>query len=289
LKVVNAELLNKNTIGEKEHAWYLMDSGVMNGCTNMALDEYLATQVELDYPLLRFYQWQPFTISLGYNQRIQDIELEKCRHHKIDVVRRPTGGRAVLHAEEVTYAVIIPKKCEQWFQNSIRATYNFVSLALVEGLSQLGIAATLEQSTLGNIAYAGRSEAAIPCFSASAQNEVMFQHRKLIGSAQRRFEKGILQHGSVLVGNYHLKLPLFLNITDESIRDRLSKMLDSRTISISQILDHPVSYREVVDAFITGFSKKYQIGFLNKKLTPRDLKGIEFIKQSYQLNTEVIP
>lgn len=282
LKAVNAALSNNLSSPNPQKNWYLVDSGPNNGSLNMAIDEYLATSVNCEVPILRFYQWQPYAISLGYNQRSADIDLEKCRQDKIDIVRRPTGGRAVLHAEEVTYAVIIPKPASDWFQNSTRVTYQFISQALVAGLAKLGLSVKLENRTHGNVAYAARTSAAIPCFTAAAQHEVMFQGKKLIGSAQRRFSSAILQHGSILLGDFHLKLPQYLKINNPKEQIALQQSLVEKTISISQILKQPISYREVVDAIVAGFSEQYHISFIKKEMKSQKHPQLERLLDKYQ-------
>jgi lipoate-protein ligase A len=261
--------------------WFLLDSGKNDGPLNMAIDEFLATQANLEFPLLRFYQWDPFTISLGYNQRVADLELEQCQKNGIGLVRRPTGGRAVLHAEEVTYSVIIPKSASAWYSESTLATYNLISELLVAGLNRLGLAVTLEQKTGGNIAYAARTTAAIPCFSASAQYEILFDGRKLVGSAQRRFEKTVLQHGSILLDKFHLNLPAYLKIANPDDRVRLTQMLDQKTVSMAQVLNHPPTYQQVVEAISAGFKEKSHISFITKLITPGEMAGVQMLRKKY--------
>lgn len=261
--------------------WFLLDSGANDGPLNMAIDEYLATQADLEFPLLRFFQWKPYTISLGYNQRLADLNLERCKMDGIGLVRRPTGGRAVLHAEEVTYSVIIPKTAKAWYFESTLETYNLISRLLVAGLNRLGLNVQLEQKTGGNTAYAARTTEAVPCFSASAQYEIIYQDRKLVGSAQRRFDKAVLQHGSILTGKFHLNLPDYLKISSAKEQARLKNMLDRKTVSISQILNHPPSYQQVVDAIVTSFKEKESISFRVKKLAPDEISGINNLRKKY--------
>lgn len=261
--------------------WLLLDSGTQTGPRNMAIDEYLATQADLEFPLLRFYQWHPYTLSLGYNQRAEDFAAERCEAEGIDIVRRPTGGRAVLHAEEVTYAVIIPKCAKEWYAESTLAIYNLISDLLVTGLNRLGLAVSLEQKTGGNTAYAARTTTAIPCFSASAQYEILLHGRKLVGSAQRHFPKAVLQHGSILLGDFHLKLPTYLKITPPSAADQLMSLLAEKTISISQVLNYTPAYQQVIDAIVAGFVEKKHISFIAKKLTPGEWAGVEVLEKKY--------
>jgi len=278
---VNAELYDSSLSEIKTKSWYLLDSGAQDAFANMAIDDFLAREANLDAPVLRFYHWQPYAISLGYNQRPEDIDFEKCRANNIDVVRRPTGGRAVLHAEEVTYAVIIPPKASEWYQLPIKQLYRVIGGALLKGLSYLGIDAGFEEKTSGNVSYAARTKAAIPCFSASAQYEILVGGKKLIGSAQRRFDAGILQHGSILTGLYHLKLPYFLKLTDSNEEQKIVDYLKKKTTTISESLNRQVLYPEVVRAFTRGFCEQLQISFRNKTLTPEEFTLIHLNRIKY--------
>lgn len=264
--------------------WFFLDSGACDPAFNMAVDEYFATTAQLKQPLLRFYQWRPFTISLGYNQRSSDLDLARCEEKGLGLVRRPTGGRAVLHADEVTYAVIIPRSATAYYQSKILDTYNFISRALVNGLNILGLDARLERGSAGNTAYAAHDQSAIPCFSASAQYEVLINGRKLIGSAQRRFEAATLQHGSILTGRYHLDLPEYLNLSKDKARITLKKMLDSKSTSINEILPEPASYSRIVTAITEGFSREYGIQFETRSLSNTELNSIRLLQKKYEEN-----
>lgn len=278
---MNAELYDSSLSKTNAKPWYLLDSGRQDASTNMAIDEFLARDASLDSPVLRFYQWQPYAISLGYNQRPEDIDFEKCATAAIDVVRRPTGGRAVLHAEEVTYSVIIPQKVADWYEIPIKKLYQVLSGALLNGLSLLGIEASFEEKTTGNISYAARTKEAIPCFSASAQYEILVAGKKLIGSAQRRFDSGILQHGSILTGAYHLQLPYFLKLADSDQVQKMSDYLKKKTTTISENLNRGIHYSEVVTAFTRGFCEQLQISLINKTLTQEELTLIHLNRIKY--------
>lgn len=278
---MNAVLYDSSLSKIKASKWYLLDSGSHDAYSNMAIDEFLARDAKLDAPVLRFYQWDPYAISLGYNQRLEDIDLAKCQAEGIDIVRRPTGGRAVLHAEEVTYAVIIPQKALEWYQIQIKKLYQIISGALIKGLLYLGVNATFEEKTSGNTSYAARTKEAIPCFTASAQYEVMVGGKKLIGSAQRRFDTGILQHGSILLGSFHLKLPYFLKLVDSEEEQRLINHLNKKTTTISEKLNRMVQYPEIISAFSRGFCEQLQISLNKKTLTQEELTLIHLNRVKY--------
>lgn len=158
----------------------------------MALDEALMEAVRAGAdPVLRFYRWSPRCLSLGRNQPAADrYDPGRLRERGIDVVRRPTGGRAVLHDRELTYSVIIPEAA----LGSPRTAYSAINRALVAGLRRLDVAAQLQPRTQARAPVPSLA----PCFREPAEGEVVVGGRKLIGSAQYREGGVILQHGSLL-------------------------------------------------------------------------------------------
>ena len=178
------------------HNWRLINSGFQTGAMNMALDEALLHAVARgsSSPVLRFYRWQPATVTLGYAQSVTaDIDLDACRHAGLDVVRRSTGGRAVLHDNEVTYSIIAPS-VPGLFGNTVLDSYRVISEILQKALQQLGLPAKL---------VPGRPRGGQPnatkavCFSAPSQYELVIDGRKVAGSAQKRHGQAFLQHGSI--------------------------------------------------------------------------------------------
>jgi len=174
--------------------------GALPGAENMARDTaLLARQRPGDPPLLRLYRWSPPAVSLGYNQRAEDFARERTEALGYDLVRRPTGGRAILHAEELTYAVVGASPSDL-FGDNLHTSYARINEALLAFLADLGIAAEIS-------AGESRAEArGLVCFDSAGLHEVRVEGRKLIGSAQRRFPGVFLQHGSILVGPAHADL-----------------------------------------------------------------------------------
>jgi len=161
----------------------------------MALDEALLESVAkgASPPVLRFYRWQPATVSLGYAQSVAaDIDLSVCRQAGLDVVRRSTGGRAVLHDEEVTYAVIAPT--DGPFGTSVLDCYRVISEVLQQTLQRFGLPAQLVP---GRPRGGQMNAAKAVCFSAPSQFELVVDGRKVAGSAQKRHGQAFLQHGSI--------------------------------------------------------------------------------------------
>lgn len=178
--------------------WRVLSDVAQDGPRNMALDEAIARAVEAGRvaPTVRFYAWDKPTVSLGCLQTARGaVEREACDARGVRIVRRPTGGRAVLHDDELTYSVCVPLD-RSWARLSVGESFRRIGEGLVVGLRRLGIAATLG-NTGGTVAP---SEAAGACFQTPRMPAVLAAGKKLVGSAQRRLGGVILQHGSLLLG-----------------------------------------------------------------------------------------
>lgn len=238
--------------------WFFVDTGASTGKFNMDLDLELALTCHKDTAYFRLYRWKPYCISLGAHQKFEEINIQKAKNDGIDVVKRPTGGRAILHAEEITYSVILP--CSQI--QSAKEVYKKISLSLIEGLKFYHpIFNNLELENLQpHFPSILKTSAGILCFGNTAKNEVKFNGRKLIGSAQRKLSSSILQHGSILCGNYHQKLIDYVN-TDEQNKLLLKKELTEKTIEIETITGNQVDYTKLSICLIEGFKKVWDVKF----------------------------
>jgi lipoate-protein ligase A len=165
---------------------------------NMAVDEALADACRqgLGGPTLRLYAWDRPSISLGYFQRAEQIvDLDRCRTAGVPVVRRTTGGRAVIHHRELTYSFVAPVPHAR-FPPTIRGTYDVIARALVAGLADLGVGV----ESHAREPRRARLDAGSPlCFESISRYELTLRGRKVIGSAQRRWQRGFLQHGSLIL------------------------------------------------------------------------------------------
>lgn len=197
----------------------------------MARDHALARCLGAGEGVLRLYGWSQPTVSLGRNEPARDRYTASVEGPPF--VRRPTGGRAVLHASEVTYAVVLPERA--W--GGPRASYRRIHEGLVQGLHGLGVAAEL--ATEGEVL----TPDAGPCFRRPAPGEVAVGGRKLVGSAQARLEGSILQHGSVLVSG------------DQDLLARLRgepPSLDDRPTTLAQETGSVLPVTRVMDALSEG-------------------------------------
>lgn len=242
--------------------WLLLGYARESGAQNMALDELLARRMQDDPgmpPVLRLYGWDPWAISLGHHQDVNDIDQSRCEADGIDIVRRPTGGRAILHAEELTYCVIMPAG-----RRSVLDVYIEISRALVAGLTAFGVDVTLQKSQ-PDFRAEYRKTASIPCFASSARYEIESRGKKLVGSAQRRFTGGdrdvVLQHGSILCGPAHLRLPVYLRTTDPAALAEVQRILNEHTIDLASLLDRAIDIPALAAAVQAGFTREWGAAF----------------------------
>lgn len=238
--------------------WKFLDSGVNSGKFNMDFDVFLAENFKQGNALLRLYRWNPYCISLGANQSFADIDLSKTRYHQIDVVKRPTGGRAILHSQELTYSVIYPIDPT----TSAKNIYNEINLALRKGLINFDPrlnAIDLEHSQ-PDFKEFYKSDISAICFAVSAKSELNYKGKKLVGSAQRKLGNVILQHGSILCGAYHKKIVDYLNIADEK-KTEMSNEISSTTIDLKTALNIQVDYAKLSASILNGFKEHFNSDF----------------------------
>lgn len=197
-------------------------------------------------PTVRFYGWQPAAMSIGYFQKAAaEVDLEKCRQAGIDVVRRLTGGRAVLHAAELTYSVVVRADAPQ-IPATITASYHYFSGGLLAGLSALGIDAAMSMPKAAySQAGTRRRSASAACFDAPSHYELTARGRKLAGSAQVRKDGVILQHGSILLAFQPEQVAALLNLPSPEEQRSVAAMLAKRAISVQEILGREVSWESV--------------------------------------------
>lgn len=239
--------------------WKLIESGSLTGQENMDLDVELATHCSNNEAYFRLYRWTPYCITLGANQKFDDINLEKSKKDGIDVVKRPTGGRAILHAEEITYSVVIPLSCGM----SPKEIYAKISNSLVRGLieydNQLAEHIELE-NVQPNFPDLLKDPSGVLCFASTAKSEVKFDSKKIIGSAQRKMGNTVLQHGSILCGSYHQKLADYLNV-DDVLKKLLKEELSNKTVELESILKNSTDYDKLAEGLVQGFEKDWNISF----------------------------
>lgn len=235
-----------------------------DGAANLALDELLLRRVSgasaATETWLRFYGWAAPTLSLGMAQQAsRAVDLEYCRRHGIAVARRATGGKAVLHHREVTYALISNDRSlfPGW---SIEESYGKISKALQRGLERMGIATTLAGSAAGR-RRKQRSHRSQACFASAFHHEILFAGKKLVGSAQRRTLRGFLQHGSIL-------LDFDLRLLRGALRGQMPSDLDSKVATLKSCLGSAPAFAAVVSCLLAGFGQALEVRLGNRPLDP---------------------
>lgn len=233
----------------------------MSGAANMAIDEALLTSRlhRQGPPTVRFFAWRPATISLGYGQALDGrVDLAAAADIGIGLVRRPTGGSAILHEGpelELTYSVTAAED-DFLGADDLSITYRWIGTALATGLRALGAAAEM-------VAVQPSDPAAMPafCFARTGSYEIEVKGRKLVGSAQRRRESGFLQHGSVMLGAE----PERLRRVFPGERDPLAGMT-----TLEAALGRRPSFEETAAALAVGFRDAHGLALTVGGLNPEE-------------------
>lgn len=252
------------------HDWRLINSGFQTGAMNMALDETLLHAVAkgTSAPVLRFYRWQPATVTLGYAQSATtDIDLEVCHHAGLDVIRRSTGGRAVLHDNEVTYSIIAPS-VSNLFGNSVLDSYRVISEVLQKALQRLGLPAKLVP---GRPRGGQLNATKAVCFSAPSQYELVIDDHKVAGSAQKRHGQAFLQHGSIPL---EMDLELLGKVLKTDVNTETAGSLD-KVGWLNMWTSQPLSIAEVETSIVEEFAKAMDSTLSSSELTDTEIGEAE--------------
>lgn len=238
-------ILSTNTV------WRLLPYDVFDSAMNMALDEaILIAHSEGKVPAtLRFYGWNPATISLGYFQRVNEIRLDALEAMGWGFVRRMTGGRAVLHDQELTYSIIASEK-HPLMTNMVTETYQRLSQGLLRGYQNLGLQAELSPPQKEHKNYQSAA-----CFDSPSDYELLIHGKKAAGSAQVRQRGVVLQHGSILLELEVDKWFEVLHFHTEEEREKMKKEYEKKAVSIRQCTDQPIDIQQVERAFTIGFQE----------------------------------
>ncbi len=266
--------------------WRKIITETSDGFYNMAVDEaiMIAHREGKVPPTLRFYTWQPPALSLGYFQKLQEeIDIEKCEEMGVDIVRRLTGGRAILHDRELTYSININESLDI-LSGSVVESYKQVSRGLVSGLQKLNIAAELKPLEKNKKAPQGKSSA---CFDAPSWYEVVVEGKKLIGSAQTRKKGTILQHGSIPFSYNSQQIFQLFNFSSEKRREKMRRFYSLKATAINQCCEKEISIQELAEALTEGLAKNLDIKFEKTDgLTSYEQKLAQELKEDKYSSTE---
>jgi lipoate-protein ligase A len=242
--------------------WRLIVDGKADGATNMAVDQAILDAVVegASPPTLRFYAWSPPCLSLGRGQPLADADRAACRAAGVDIVRRPTGGRAILHTDELTYSVVL-LQTDPRAEGGIVESYRRLSEGLLAGLGLMGVQAVqaLSQSRSGD-------EVTAVCFETPADYEITVDGRKLVGSAQWRARGGVLQHGTLPLCGDLSRIVNYLLLSDAE-RHAQRRRLCLHALTLEEAKGQQVSPDTAVQALAAGFAQALNLTLLPGGLT----------------------
>lgn len=269
------------------NSWRIIQDPLCDGSLNMATDQaiLLACNDGKSPATLRLYGWKTPTLSVGYSQDIsKHIDLESCERNNIPVVRRFTGGRALLHHCELTYSLIAPIP-HPAFPGNLRGAFGRISQAVVESLKIGGIdSARVAEGKKRN----SEIEGSPACFSMSNHCEIVVQGKKLVGSAQRRLRSAFLQHGSVVLDADPQLTHRLLKYSSEKESHSVLESLILNTVALKDILQGELEYDSVTQWFVEGFQRSFSGDWKKGKLTMQELEFIEDSQDSGSFKETIV-
>jgi len=271
-----------------KEVWGFIDSGEGSPAFNMALDEALLewhSQGEIP-PMIRFYGWNPATLSIGYFQQVdKEIDLEKVREHQLGFVRRPTGGRGVLHEHELTYSVIVTEDHPQ-MPKTVTEAYRVISEGILKGFQHLGMEAYFAVPKTAEERESLKNPRSAVCFDAPSWYELVVEGRKVAGSAQTRQKGVILQHGSILLDIDEDKLFSLFKYSSERVKQRMQKAFKDKAVAINEISNRQIALPEAKEAFRIGFEQGLNIELKPYVLSEQQLEFVNKLAQERYENDE---
>ena len=273
----------------KKSDWRLIISPAYPGKLNMAVDEVLLENAGSPnrLPILRLYTWQPACLSIGYAQPISDVDLSALHANGWDLVRRPTGGRAILHADELTYA-IIGSQNEPRLSGGVLESYRIISRALLSILHRIGIQA--EASSNQDSTIPSRENQSIDpnpvCFEVPSNYEITFQGKKIIGSAQARRKEGILQHGSIPISGDLTRIISALNFPTSLDRKTATDRLILRASTLESLIGYSISWDILAAHTVEAFEQALNINFHSEELSNGEYKQADILIEKKYGNWE---
>jgi len=258
--------------------WRILITPPAHGSWNMALDEAILEHIGRgeSIPTLRLYAWEPACLSLGYAQPFADVDTSQLKEHGWEVVRRMTGGRAILHTDELTYSIIAPSN-EPSVEGSVLESYNRIAQALLAALQSLEIPVEAKEGKANN------AEALNPvCFEVPSTYEITVDGKKLIGSAQARKKDGVLQHGSLPLTGDLARICQALVFENESARETASKRLLEKATTVESALGREISWEAAALAYVLAFEAQLGLIFERQELSESESKRAdELVREKY--------
>ncbi|WP_100331542.1 lipoate--protein ligase family protein [Bacillus xiapuensis] len=269
----------------KKEVWKFVDSGQRSASYNMAMDEAL-----LDWhsegvipPVIRFYGWKPAALSIGYFQKAKkEINFEAVEKHGLGFVRRPTGGRGVLHEHELTYSVIVSENHPN-MPAGVTDAYRVISEGILKGFHHLGLEAYFAVPKTESEKEHLKKPRSSVCFDAPSWYELVVEGRKIAGSAQTRQKGVILQHGSILLDLDEDKLFSLFNYPNERVKNRMRQAFRKKAVAINEISSKKITLDMARQAFKQGFEEGLSVELEPLELSDQQRDYIEKLaKERYE-------
>jgi len=266
---------------EKPH-WRLILDPPASGSWNMAVDEALLTlAAESDYPTtLRVYSWQPACLSLGQAQPVAEVDLDRLERFGWSLVRRPTGGRAILHIDEITYS--LTGNCDDpLFAGGILPSYQRIAGSLMGFLIVLGLKPESHESAV----TPGSNTQAV-CFEVPSHYEITIHGKKIIGSAQARRKNAVLQHGTIPLYGDIGRITHVLSYADNNQREIAASRVIERATTVQNETTKLITYQSAVIDFLRAFELTQMVELVEGKLTS-DEEDVarKFMSDKYTLDS----
>jgi lipoate-protein ligase A len=258
--------------------WRLIQTPPARGAWNMAVDEAILDHTGRGevLPTLRLYAWEPPCLSLGRAQPFTDVDTARLQSHGWEVVRRMTGGRAILHTNELTYSVVGPAD-EPHLVGSILESYNRLAGALLAAVRALSLPVEMKE---GKADSSGQANPV--CFEVPSTYEITVEGKKLIGSAQARRREGVLQHGSLPLTGDLTRICQALVFADESARESAAQRLLARATTVESVLGREVAWDTAARAFVRAFEAQLGLSFEEGELSESELsRAEELVREKY--------
>ncbi len=270
--------------------WRLIITPPAHGALNMAVDESILEHIGRGeaVPTLRLYAWNPPCLSLGHAQSFSDVDIHRLKQRGWEVVRRATGGRAILHTDELTYSVIAPSN-EPSVEGSILESYNRLAQALLFAVKNLELPVEMKEGVTQDVVLTGEAVSKDGilrnnpvCFEVPSTYEITVDGKKLIGSAQARKKEGVLQHGSLPLTGDLTRICQALVFENESAREQASQRLLQRATTVESALGVEISWEKAAQAFVHAFEAQLGLSFERGELSASESeRAEELVKEKY--------
>jgi len=255
--------------------WRLLITPPARGAWNMAVDEAILEAAGRgdSLPTLRLYAWKPACLSLGYAQSSQDVDVRRLKANGWEVVRRATGGRAILHTNELTYSVTAPPD-EPRVLGSVLESYSRLAGALIAALRALGLPVEVEE----HAAPASAAKGPV-CFEVPSAYEIVVGGKKLVGSAQARKKEGVLQHGTFPLSGDLTRITQALVFPDEQARAAAAQKLLARATTAESVTGQVIAWETAAQAFVNAFERELGLTFERGQLSEGEKARAEELVQ----------